>query len=212
MFIPSDFAETRIDVMQALMHAHPLATLVASTKQGLDGHHLPMHLDPSRGPFGVLQGHIARANPVREHAAEGIDALAVFHGAQAYITPSWYATKRETGKVVPTWNYVAVHAHGRLRVIDDPQWLRGHLERLVTEQESRETHPWKISDAPPDYVETLLKGIVGIELDIDRLEGKWKASQNHPAENREGVIEGLQRRATSTAAAMAGIVRERGTR
>jgi len=110
---------------------------------------------------------------------------------------------------VPTWNYVTVHAHGRLRAIDDAQWLRAHLEELVTEHEAGEAVPWKIADAPPDYIETLLRGIVGIELQITRLEGKWKASQNHPAANREGVIEGLRKRGTCAAAAMAQVVRER---
>ncbi len=210
MFIPSSFAEPRVDAMHALIRAHALATLVVGTGRGLDAHHLPMHLDPSRGTVGVLQGHVARANPLREDAAQDIDALAIFQGPEAYITPSWYATKRETGKVVPTWNYVTVHAHGRLRVIDDAQWLRAHLEQLVADHESREAVPWKVSDAPSDYIETMLGGIVGFELDIVRLEGKWKASQNHPAANREGVIEGLRGRATSTAAAMAEIVRERG--
>ena len=210
MFIPSSFAETRVDVMHALIHTHALATLVVAAKQGLDAHHLPLHLDPARGGFGVLQGHIARANPLREEAGKGIDAVAIFQGPEAYITPSWYATKRETGKVVPTWNYVTVHAHGRLRTIDDRQWLRAHLEQLVADHESREAVPWKMSDAPADYIETMLKGIVGFELEIVRLEGKWKASQNHPAVNRAGVIDGLRQRATSGAAAMAEIVHERG--
>ena len=210
MHIPSAFAETRIDVMHALMRAHPLATLVIAHGAGLEAHHLPMHLDSSRGTHGVLQGHIARANSLRQHGALGIGALAIFHGPEAYITPSWYATKRETGKVVPTWNYVTVHAHGHLRIIDDSQWLRAHLEQLVAENESHEASPWKISDAPPDYVDTMLNGIVGFEFDIAQLEGKWKASQNHPAANREGVIDGLTKRQTSSASAMADIVRERG--
>jgi transcriptional regulator len=200
MYIPSSFAETRIDVMQALMRAHSLATLVIVARQGLEAHHLPMHLDSARG------------NSLRQEAAQGIDALAIFHGPQAYITPSWYATKHETGEVVPTWNYVTVHAHGRLRLFDDPMWLRAHLEQLVGDHESREALPWKIADAPLEFIQTMLRGIVGFEFEIARLEGKWKASQNHPAANREGVIEGLQQRATTTAVAMAEVVRERGPR
>lgn len=211
MFIPSSFAESRVDEMYGLIRTHSLATLVVGAKRGLDAHHLPLHLDPSRGTFGVLQGHIARANPLREEVEQGIEALAIFLGPEAYITPSWYATKRETGKVVPTWNYVSVHAHGRLRLIDDAQWLRAHLEQLVADHESREATPWKIADAPAEYIATMLKGIVGIEFEIIRLEGKWKVSQNHPAANREGVIEGLRQRATTEASAMAEIVYERGT-
>ena len=212
MHIPTAFSETRIDVMQELMRERPLATLVISGERGLDAHHLPMHLEPRHGPFGALHGHVARANPLVVDCTRPSDALAIFQGPEAYITPSWYATKRETGKVVPTWNYVAVHAHGRLRLIDDPQWLRAHLEQLVADNESREASPWKISDAPADYIETMLRGIVGFEFEIVRLEGKWKASQNHPAANREGVIDGLRRRATPAASAMADIVHERGPR
>ncbi|WP_347260710.1 FMN-binding negative transcriptional regulator [Rudaea sp.] len=212
MHIPAAFSETRIDVMWNLMREHPLATLVIAGERGLDAHHLPMYLEKHQGPSGALHGHIARANRLVADCAQPSDALAVFHGPEAYITPSWYATKRETGKVVPTWNYVAVHAHGRLRLIDDSQWLHAHLERLVGEHEAGETTPWKISDAPADYIETMLRGIVGFELEIVRLEGKWKASQNHPAANREGVIDGLRRRATPAAQAMADVVRERGPR
>ncbi|MFT3791369.1 MAG: FMN-binding negative transcriptional regulator [Rudaea sp.] len=210
MFIPSSFAESRTGVMQAFMREHPLATLVIAGERGLDAHHLPVHLDTERGAFGTLQGHIARANLLATDCVQPINAVAIFHGPAAYITPSWYATKRETGKVVPTWNYVAVHAHGRLRAIDDAQWLRAHLEQIVAENESREVLPWKISDAPPDYIEAMLRGIVGFEFEITRLEGKWKASQNHPAANREGVIDGLRRRATPGAMEMADIVFKRG--
>jgi transcriptional regulator len=209
MYIPSAFSETRIDVMHRLMRAHPLATLVVASATGLDAHHLPLYLESSRGPCGVLEGHIARANPLQRHAAQGIDALAIFHGPEAYITPAWYANKAQGGKAVPTWNYVAVHAHGRLRTIDEPHWLRAHLQRLVAENEAREVSPWEISDAPADYIQTLLAGIVGLEFEIARLEGKWKASQNHPAANRAGVIDGLRKRQTPAALAMADIVCER---
>ena len=210
MFIPAAFAETDTAPLHALMRAHPLATIVIATSDGLDANHIPLHLDPASAAAGTLRGHVARANPLWRACGEGVPALAIFRGPDAYITPNWYPGKRDDGKAVPTWNYVTVHAHGRLRAIDDVQWLRAQLEELVTEHESGEAVPWKIADAPPDYIETLLRGIVGIELRIARLEGKWKASQNHPAVNRTGVIEGLRKRDTSTASAMAEIVRERG--
>lgn len=210
MFIPAAFAETGIDLQHALMRAHPFATIVVAADGGLDANLIPLHLEPALGEFGTLRGHVARANPLWRACGEGIPALAIFHGPNAYITPNWYPSKRKDGKALPTWNYVAVHAHGTLRAIDDPHWLRAQLEHLVAEHESAETSPWKIADAPVDYVETMLKGIVGVELEIARLEGKWKASQNHPAANREGVIEGLRRRNTSMALAMAKVVHERG--
>jgi transcriptional regulator len=210
MFIPAAFAETEPVALHALMRAHPLATLVIATGDGLDANHIPLHVDSASGEFGTLRGHVSRANPLWRACVEGVPAIAIFRGSDAYITPNWYPSKREDGKAVPTWNYVAVHAHGMLRAIDDAQWLRAQLEELVVQHESTETAAWKISDAPPDYIEAMLRGIVGIELKITRLEGKWKASQNHPAANREGVIEGLRKRGISSASAMAEIVRERG--
>ena len=209
MYIPPAFDEARIDVMHHFVRTHPLATLVIACANGFDAHHLPLHLDAQRGAYGMLQGHVARANVLLKQRVHALDAIAIFHGPDAYITPSWYASKRESGKAVPTWNYVAVHAHARLRVIDDTAWLRAHLETLVSTHEAREAAPWKISDAPADYITSQLNGIVGIELDIVRLEGKWKASQNHPAANRAGVVDGLRQRGTSSASAMADIVQER---
>lgn len=212
MLIPASFAESRIDEMHRLMRASPLATMVIAGSGGLEAHHLPTHLDTTRGPYGVLQCHVARANSLWRESGEGIDALAIFHGPDAYITPSWYATKRDGGKVVPTWNYVTVHAYGRLRAIDEPQWLRAHLEQLVTDNESREALPWKIADAPPEYIETMLRGIVGIEFEIVKLEGEWKVSQNHPEANRSGVVDGLRRRGGDGATAIADLVEARGPR
>jgi transcriptional regulator len=152
MYLPSHFAESRSEVMHALMQAHPFATLVTQGGMGLSADHLPLHLAAAIGPFGALQGHVARANPLWRNAADS-EVLAIFQGPQAYVTPSWYETKRADGKAVPTWNYVVVHARGRLRVIDDPAWLRGQLETLVAEHEAGFAEPWQIADAPPDYID-----------------------------------------------------------
>ncbi|MBM3347092.1 MAG: FMN-binding negative transcriptional regulator, partial [Betaproteobacteria bacterium] len=180
MYIPPHFAQPDIASLHALMRAHPLATLVTLGPDGLDANHVPLQLSTEHGEHGLLSGHLPRANPAwREHAANR-NVLAVFHGPEAYITPSWYTSKQATGKVVPTWNYVTVHAHGRLRAIDDGQWLRRHLEQLTRAQESRFPHPWAVADAPASYTGLLMRGLVGIEISITRLEGKWKVSQNRP--------------------------------
>jgi transcriptional regulator len=156
-------------------------------------------------PCGTLQGHIARANPLWRQAADA-EVLVIFHGPQAYVTPSWYPTKREHGKAVPTWNYAVVHARGRLRVIEDPVWLRQQLEALVTHHESSFAEPWQISDAPPDYINKMLGAIVGIEISITGLTGKWKISQNQPEANRTGVVKGLRQQGTDDALQIADLV------
>lgn len=205
MYLPAHFEENRVEVLHALMGEHPFATLLTQGAGELEANHLPLHLDPEAGPFGVLQGHVARANPVWKHAADG-EVLVVFHGPQAYITPSWYETKREHGKAVPTWNYVVVHARGRLRAIDDPAWLRAQLEALVDRHEGPLPEPWHIADAPPDYIEKMLKAIVGIEIVISEVTGKWKTSQNQPPANREGVVAGLRQQGTDDTLSMAELV------
>jgi len=207
MYLPTHFEESRIGVLQALMREHPFATLVTKTKggEGLTANHLPLHLEPEAGPFGVLQGHVARANPVWQQMS-GSEILVIFHGPQAYVTPSWYETKREHGKAVPTWNYVVVHAHGRLRAIDDADWLLGNLEALVAHHEAGFAEPWQVGDAPPEYIDKMLTAIVGIEIEITELKGKWKTSQNQPPANRTGVVAGLRSLGTADAAAMADLV------
>lgn len=205
MYLPAHFEEARSEVLHALMRAHPFATMVAQGSDGLTANHLPLHLSSEDSPSGVLQGHVARGNRIWQDAADS-EVLAIFHGPQAYITPSWYATKREHGKAVPTWNYVVVHARGRLRVIDDPAWLRRQLETLVAQHEAGFAEPWQIADAPPDYIDTMLAAIVGIEISIADLSGKWKISQNQPEINRAGVVAGLRELGTAEAAAMADLV------
>ena len=192
MYNPAQFGETRIDVIHEVMRNHSLATIIYPSESGLVGNHIPLMIDDKRNPNninGTLMGHVARANPIWKNA--GIDVLVIFQGAQAYITPSWYASKKEHGKVVPTWNYVVVHAHGKLRVIDDSQWLMEHLNLATNIHEAGEEHPWKVSDAPADFMASTMKAIVGVEIDIIRLECKWKVSQNRSNADRLGVAAGL---------------------
>lgn len=207
MYIPKHFEEPRLDAMQGLIRAHPLATLVTLSPGGLDANHIPLHLSEKASPFGVLRGHVARANPLwREFAKDG-EVLAVFQGPDAYISPSWYATKQETGKVVPTWNYVAVHAYGTLRVVDDAAWIRARLEELTAHNEADLPTPWAVADAPHEFTEKLIESIVGIEISITRLLGKWKVSQNQPPHNQASVIQGLTASQQDSAAAMARLVK-----
>ncbi|MDP2811991.1 MAG: FMN-binding negative transcriptional regulator [Rhodocyclaceae bacterium] len=205
MYLPAHFEESRSEVLHALMREHPFATLITQGGDGLTANHFPLHLVTDTRPLGALQGHVARANPVWQQSPDA-EVLVIFHGPQAYVTPSWYETKREHGKAVPTWNYVVVHARGRLRAIDDPVWLRQQLETLVASHEAAFAKPWHIADAPPDYIDTMLAAIVGIEIEITALRGKWKISQNQPEINRAGVVAGLRQQGTADALQMAGLV------
>lgn len=192
--------------MHELIRAHPLATLVTLSSGGLNANHIPFYFSPEPEPFGALQGHVARSNPIWTDFAKDVEVLAIFHGPEAYITPSWYATKQETGKVVPTWNYVTVHAYGSLRVVDDAAWLRAQLEALTAHNEAAFAQPWKLTDAPHHFTEKLIEAIVGIEIVITRLHGKWKVSQNQPERNRAGVISGLESIGTQKALEMAELI------
>lgn len=191
--------------MHELIRARPLATLVTLSSSGLNANHIPFHLLESPAPFGTLQGHVARANPILSDLEKNIEVLAVFHGPDAYITPSWYATKEETGKVVPTWNYAVVHAYGNVRVVDDASWLRAQLEALTTHSEASFSEPWAVSDAPHEFTEKLIGNIVGFEMVISRLSGKWKVSQNQPQQNQASVIEGLKASGLQDSLAMAAL-------
>lgn len=184
MYTLKHFEETRADVLDALIRHYPFATVVANTANGLVANHLPFELVD-----GVLHGHVARGNELVR--MDGVEVLLVFRGPDGYISPNWYPTKHETGREVPTWNYAVLHVHGRLRVIDDAVWLKVLLERLTDHHEADQPQPWKMSDAPQDHIETSLRGIVGLEVTIDRVDGKFKLSQNHPVRNRAGVIAGL---------------------
>ncbi|MFA7292676.1 MAG: FMN-binding negative transcriptional regulator [Rhodocyclaceae bacterium] len=206
MYCPAHFAESRPEVLHALMCAHPLATLVTmggtGDLAGLNADHIPMMLETATDGTVVLRGHVARANPMWKTLHSDVHALAIFQGPQAYITPSWYPTKREHGKAVPTWNYVTVHARGPLRVIHDADWLRTQVETMTQEQEAKFAEPWAVSDAPADYIEKMLAAVVGIELKVISLEGKWKVSQNQPEENRTGAAQGLSALGKTEAAAL----------
>jgi transcriptional regulator len=190
MYQPDHFRVDDVTQMHALMRERPFAALVSGGPAGLYGSHLPTVLK-DEGKFGVIECHLARANPHCKELAATSEALMIFQGPEAYITPNWYATKAETGKVVPTWNYAVVHAYGRPEVKDDAAWLRRHVGELTAQQEKTEARPWLVSDAPDRYVEVMLRGIVGFRFVITRLEGKWKMSQNREMADRAGVIEGL---------------------
>ena len=192
MHIPKHFEQTSIDAIRGLVRSHPLATLVTFSSECLNANHIPLLYTETPTPFGKLQGHLPRANPLASELLDSVDSLAIFQGPNAYISPSWYATKQETGKVVPTWNYTVVHAYGQLKVIDDPDWVRAHVEALTNEHERQFKEPWKVSDAPSSYTDKLIQVLVGIEIVITQLLGKKKASQNHPHVNRVGVAEGLR--------------------
>jgi transcriptional regulator len=205
MYLPKHFEENRVDVLHGLIRAHPLGALVTTGANGLEANHVPFEIDPDPAPFGTLRGHVARANPVwRDDAG---DALVIFQGPELYVSPSWYPSKREGGKVVPTWNYAVVHAYGTLRAIDDAAWLRAFVERLTDRHEAARPDRWRITDAPADYVDQMVRAIVGIELPIARLVGKWKVSQNRPTRDRAGVVAGLEAQGTDVAGAMAALVR-----
>jgi transcriptional regulator len=208
MYVPAYFEETRSEVLHQLIRDHSLAALVTLGPAGLNANHIPLELDPGPAPLGTLRGHVARGNPMWRDFSPDVEALAVFQGPQAYISPSWYQTKRETGKVVPTYNYVVVHAYGPMRIIEDRAWLRGLVERLTNRYEAGRAEPWRVTDAPVEFVEQMLGGIVGIEIPLTRLVGKWKVSQNRPPADRVGVVKGLAELNDADARAMSGLVKK----
>ena len=207
MYLPGHFAQTRIEPLHELIRAHPLGMLITLADAGLQANSIPFLIDaapaPSGKQFGTLRGHVARANPLWRETRGDVEALVVFQGPQAYISPSMYPTKAATGEVVPTWNYVTVQARGLLRVHDDPAWVRGIVERLTQTHEAARPVPWAVSDAPADYIETMLRAIVGIEIELTALQGKWKVSQNRDAVDRHGVVYGLEQQALSRGDAQA---------
>lgn len=208
MYLPSHFAETRAEVLRELIAAHPLGTLVTSGEAGLDANHIPFEFDPLPEPLGTLRAHVARANPVWREFSRDTEPLVIFQGPQIYITPSWYATKAETGKVVPTFNYIVVHAYGTMRAIEDQTWLRNFVGKLTERFESTRAKPWAITDAPEDFIASHLRAIVGLEIKLTRLIGKWKTSQNRPQADRNGVVTGLREEDNPVAQAMARAVED----
>ena len=210
MYIPKPFEESRPEALHAFIRRHPLATLVINDAEGLSADHIPLLLRLDAGPSGKLVGHVARSNPLWQKAGDGIPCLLVFHGVDGYISPNGYASKRETGKVVPTWNYEVVHVQGKLRAIDDPAALLEVLQALTQTHEADQPAPWKIADAPPDYIERLLQAIVGIEVEIECIAGKAKLSQNQPVPNQQSLIQALQGRDDRAAQEMAQAIKDRG--
>ena len=206
MYIPGPHEETDVAVLHSLMRSRPLGAWVLHADGELLVNHIPFLIDPD-GEYGTLRGHIARANPAWKALPSANASLVIFQGAESYITPSWYPSKHDTGRAVPTWNYAVVHAHGTPRAIDDPLWLRDHLSRATDFHEADASEPWKLSDAPADFVDRLLGAIVGIEIPIRRLVGKWKTSQNRPDADKRGVVAGLLDRGDDRARAMADLVR-----
>jgi transcriptional regulator len=203
MYMPKHFEEHDIGVLHALIRSHPLGTWVTQAGGELLANHIPFLVDPSRGERGTLVGHVARANPVWQSFSKDVASLIVFQGPEGYISPSFYESKKEHGKVVPTWNYVVVHAHGVPQVIDDAGWLRKHVSAMTDLQESR--HPpgdWKVTDAPADFIDSMVKMIVGIEIPMLKLEGKWKMSQNRAMPDRLGTVAGLRARGDAAVAAV----------
>jgi transcriptional regulator len=192
MYQPPYFREDDPGVQHALIRAHPLGLLITAGAGGLLANPVPFLLDETGGEKGVLRAHIARANRQWHEIRDGAPALVVFQGAESYVTPSWYRTKAETGKVVPTWNYAIVQARGPATIVEDAAWLRAQIDALTAQQEGRRAQPWQVGDAPEPFIAAQLKGIVGIEIAISEIEGKWKVSQNRPEADREGVARGLR--------------------
>lgn len=193
MYLPPQFAEPRVEELHRIVRTHALGMLVTHTADGLEATDLPFLLDAGQGVYGVLQAHVARANTLWRDVADGAPVLVVFRGPQGYISPNWYPSKHETHRRVPTWNYEVVHAHGTFHVHDDEKFVRGVVARLTRQHEADEPQPWKMGDAPRDYLDEMLGQIVGIEVRLTRLEGKRKLNQHHAAADREGAIQGLER-------------------
>jgi transcriptional regulator len=206
MYCPKHFEETDLLVLHSLIGAHPLGTWVTPSDTRLLVNHVPFLLDPGRGEHGTLVGHVARANPVWQAAPGTSPAVIVFQGPQSYITPSWYPGKHKHGKAVPTWNYAVVHVHGQALAIHDKNWLRAHVSQLTDTHETGEAMPWQVADAPDSFIDKMLDGIVGIEIPIQSLEGKWKLSQNKAMPDRAGTVAGLTARKEPASQQMAKMV------
>ena len=206
MYVPTHFAEDRLPLLLAFLREHPFGLLITLGGSQLDATPVPFLVEEQSGQV-TLRAHVARANPIWREARADLPALVVFQGPHAYVTPSWYPSKQESGKVVPTWNYLMVQARGALRVQQDPAWLRAHVGALTRQQEANEKQPWAVEDAPADFVDKLLGGIVGLEIVCSSLNGKWKLSQNRPEPDRTGVQRGLEGRGNDTASELAAYMR-----
>ncbi|MFY7981605.1 MAG: FMN-binding negative transcriptional regulator, partial [Limnohabitans sp.] len=191
MYIPAHFLIQNPQDLHTIIREHPLGALVTAGPDGLDANHIPFEFDPSQGPHGLLTAHVARANPVWQQCQGGADVLVIFRGNESYISPNWYPSKHETHRQVPTWNYEVVHVHGRLTVMDEERFVRGVVARLTREHETSEPRPWKMGDSPPEYIDQMLKAVVGIQVEIQRIEGKAKLSQNREPRDRLNAADTL---------------------
>jgi transcriptional regulator len=215
MYLPTYHEEKDLDVLHALIQTHPLGTWVSMTNGGLDANHIPFILDKSRGEFGVLRAHVARANPIWKMLLSDVPSIVTFQGAQSYITPNWYPSKQIAGKVVPTWNYTVVHAHGIATAIEDRDWILQMVSDLTDRNEasvalsSVGAAPWKVSDAPEEFIQRLLGAIVGIEIPITAIKGRWKLSQDEALEDRIGTAKGLREIGTPDSIALSDLVKSR---
>ena len=209
MFQPPVFREKRIEIMHQMMHKYPFGSLVSMQQSEIIADHIPLVIHPELSAFGNLRGHLARGNSISKNIDQSIEVLVMFSGPHHYITPTWYPTKKVHDKVVPTWNYIMVHAHGKIKFHQDANWILEHLTELTNRHEKDRKEPWKVSDAPDEFVARQLQGIIGIEVEITDLKGTWKASQNKTAEDNQGVAEGLKNETSEQARAMAHCVEER---
>lgn len=209
MYVPAHFDEPRIELLHRLIRARPLGTLVTLAGDGLNANHIPFEIDIEPAPFGTLRGHVARANPVWRDFSSAVEALVIFHGVQTYISPSWYPTKQATGEVVPTYNYLVTHGYGQMKIIHEREWLRALVTRLTNRFEAERAVPWHVTDAPPAFIDKQLGAIVGIEIALTKLIGKWKVSQNRPATDRDGVVKGLNERDDADSLAIARWVKDK---
>jgi transcriptional regulator len=191
MYVPAEFEETQIEVLHELIQQYPLGILLTHGQSGLDANHLPFELDTEVAELGVLHAHVARKNPVWQDVQDGDEVLVVFRAGDAYISPQWYPSKQEHHQQVPTWNYRVIHAHGKVKIRDDERYVRGVVACLTRTHEAMQAEPWKMSDAPKDYIETMLKAIVGIEIEITKIQGKSKLGQNKEHRDIVGVANAL---------------------
>jgi transcriptional regulator len=209
MYTPAYFRESRLPELHEFMRRYPLGSVITQASGRIDANHIPLILDPAIGPFGILRGHIARANSMWRDAAPEAEVLVLFRGPDSYISPSFYPSKKEHGKVVPTWNYGVVHVRGTLKWIHDPKWLRALVEQLTDQHEASRPEPWRVSDAPEEYVTKMLDAIVGFEISINELSGKLKLSQNRSEADRDGVRTGLRQGPGANSVATAELMSEK---
>jgi transcriptional regulator len=208
VYLPKHYEERDPERLRSLIERFPLGSLVTATESGLDANHIPFLFADTGSAAGRLHGHIARANPLWREGLRDATALVIFQGPDSFISPSWYPSKRENARVVPTWNYAVVHVHGVLRFVDDPAWVRSHVEALTREHEGKRDAPWAVTDAPADFIDKMVAAVVGIEISITRLVGKWKVSQNRSIADRAGVVEALEREAVPPGTTIAALMRE----